>query len=33
MARVASRWDERLTSIKRMAEAAHSASRAAGADR
>jgi DNA-binding transcriptional ArsR family regulator len=33
MARVVSRWDERLTSIKRMAEAAHSASRAAGADR
>jgi DNA-binding transcriptional ArsR family regulator len=29
MARVASRWDERLTRIKRMAEAAHNASRAA----
>jgi ArsR family transcriptional regulator, cadmium/lead-responsive transcriptional repressor len=29
MARVASRWDERLAAIKRIAEAAHEASRAA----
>jgi DNA-binding transcriptional ArsR family regulator len=29
MARVASRWDERLGRIKRIAEAAHNASRAA----
>ena len=32
MARVASRWDERLTRIKRIAEAAHNASHAADAD-
>ena len=32
MARVASRWDDRLTSIKRIAEAAHNASSAADAD-
>jgi DNA-binding transcriptional ArsR family regulator len=32
MARIASRWDERLTSIKRMAEAAHRASHVAGAE-
>jgi DNA-binding transcriptional ArsR family regulator len=32
MARVAARWDERLTSIKRLAEAAHRASSAANAD-
>jgi len=32
MARVASRWDERLVRIKRMAEAAHKARRAADAE-
>ena len=32
MARVASRWDERLARIKRMAEAAHKARRAADAE-
>jgi ArsR family transcriptional regulator, cadmium/lead-responsive transcriptional repressor len=32
MASVASRWDERLAAIKRIAEAAHHASRAAGAE-
>lgn len=32
MARVASRWDERLTRIKRIAEAAHNTSRAADGD-
>lgn len=32
MAQVASRWDERLARIKRIAEAAHNASRAAEAD-
>lgn len=32
MARVASRWDERLASIKRIAEATHSAPRAADAE-
>jgi DNA-binding transcriptional ArsR family regulator len=32
MARVASRWDDRLAKLKRMAEAAHKASRAAGAE-
>jgi DNA-binding transcriptional ArsR family regulator len=32
MAQVASRWDERLATIKRIAEAAHTASRAAGAE-
>jgi len=31
MARVASRWDDRLAAIKRIAEAAHKASRAADA--
>lgn len=30
MAQVASRWDERLATIKRIAEAAHTASRAGG---
>jgi DNA-binding transcriptional ArsR family regulator len=32
MAQVASRWDERLTNIKRIAEAAHDASGAADAE-
>ncbi len=32
MVRVASRWDERLAAIKRIAEAAHTASRAAEAE-
>jgi len=32
MARVASRWDDRLATIKRIAEAAHKASRAADAE-
>lgn len=32
IARVASRWDERLARIKRIAEAEHSSSRAADAD-
>jgi DNA-binding transcriptional ArsR family regulator len=32
MAQVASRWDERLTRIKRLAEAAHNASRAANSE-
>jgi DNA-binding transcriptional ArsR family regulator len=32
MARVASRWDERLTKIKQIAEAAHNASRATHAE-
>ena len=32
MAQVASRWDERLARIKRIAEAAHNASRAVDAD-
>jgi ArsR family transcriptional regulator, cadmium/lead-responsive transcriptional repressor len=33
VARVAARWDARLAAIKRMAEAAHNASRAENADR
>ena len=32
MARVASRWDERLATIKRIAEAAHNATRAGDAE-
>ncbi len=32
MAQVASRWDDRLATIKRLAEAAHKTSRAADAD-
>lgn len=32
MARVASRWDDRLATIKRIAEAAHKASRASDAE-
>jgi DNA-binding transcriptional ArsR family regulator len=32
MARVASRWDDRLAAIKRIAEAAHQASKATGAE-
>lgn len=32
MARIASRWDDRLAAIKRIAESAHKASRALGAE-
>jgi hypothetical protein len=32
MARVASRWDDRLATIKRIAEAAHNAPRAIDAE-
>jgi hypothetical protein len=32
MARVASRWDDRLATIKRIAEARHKASRAVDAE-
>jgi DNA-binding transcriptional ArsR family regulator len=32
MSRIASRWDERLATIKRMAESAHNASRAVEAE-
>jgi len=32
MVRVATRWDDRLTAIKQIAEAAHDATRAADTD-